>query len=183
MATVAGKWAHAPQVEVADPFEQLFLAEYPKVVSTAERILGDRAEAEDVAQEVFYAFHKRHPADASYAKPWLHRAATHTALNMVRAKRRRRNHELEESRQSARLGRNEGEQDPLEEFEAAERRVEVRNAMAQLPARSASVLAMRHGGLSYSEIAESLDCSIGQIGTMLRRAEAALKKELQRETH
>src|ERR1700730_2702732 len=42
---------------VPDPFEQLFLQEYPKVVAIAYRVLGDRPAAEDVAHGVFIQFH------------------------------------------------------------------------------------------------------------------------------
>jgi len=48
----------------------------------------DRAEAEDVAQEVFLDFHRHHSPTAPYAAAWLHRAAWHTALNRIRGRRR-----------------------------------------------------------------------------------------------
>jgi hypothetical protein len=51
----------------SDPFERLFLAEYGKVVAIAYRVLVDRGEAEDVAQEVFLDFHRRHSAEAAFA--------------------------------------------------------------------------------------------------------------------
>ena len=46
------------------------------------------------------------------------------------------------------------------------------------PARSAAVLALRYSGLSYAEVAAALGVGVGQVGTMLRRAEAALRKEI-----
>ena len=61
-------------------FEALFVTEYPRVVGVANRVLVDRAEAEDVAQEVFLDFHRHHSPTAPYAAAWLHRAAWHTAL-------------------------------------------------------------------------------------------------------
>src|SRR5579859_1224745 len=81
-----------------DPFEDLFMAEYGRVVAIANRVLADRDEAEDVAQEVFLDFHRRHPADAPYAGPWLHSAAVHTALNRVRTRKRRERRELVDAR-------------------------------------------------------------------------------------
>jgi RNA polymerase sigma-70 factor (ECF subfamily) len=44
------------------------------------------------------------------------------------------------------------------------------------------VLVLRHSGLSYAEVAEAMDVSAGQVGTMLRRAEAALRKEVEHAT-
>jgi RNA polymerase sigma-70 factor (ECF subfamily) len=63
-------------------------------VAIAQRVVADRAEAEDVAQEVFLDFHHRHPPDAPYAPAWLYRAAAHTALNRIRSRKRRQRREL-----------------------------------------------------------------------------------------
>src|SRR2546429_9229367 len=72
-----------------EPFDRLFLAEYGKVVAVAHRVLADRAEAEDVAQEVFLDFHRKQRPTATYASGWLYRATVHTALNRIRSRRRR----------------------------------------------------------------------------------------------
>src|SRR5260370_26696452 len=80
-------WTGTTAVPAA--FERLFRAEYARVVRVAYRVVGDRAEAEDVAQDVFVAFYRAHPAEASYAAAWLHRASAHTALNAVRSRSRR----------------------------------------------------------------------------------------------
>ena len=61
-----------------------------------------------------------------------------------------------------------------------ETRREVRQSLARLPHRSATVLILRHGGMSYAEIADALGIHVGQVGTRLRRAELALAKELTR---
>src|SRR5260370_8402152 len=74
---------------VPDPFERLFLQEYPKVVAIAYRVLADRPAAEDVAQEVFLKFHRSHSPDSERASGWLHPAAVHSALNVIRGERRR----------------------------------------------------------------------------------------------
>src|SRR5260370_26116063 len=73
---------------VPDPFERLFLQEYPKVVAIAYRVLADRPAAEDVAQEVFLKFHRSHSPDSEPASGWLHSAAVHSALNVIRRERR-----------------------------------------------------------------------------------------------
>ena len=61
-------------------------------------------------------------------------------------------------------------------------RHEVRAALGRLPRRAATVLVLRHSGLSYAEVAEAMGVGTGQVGTMLRRAEAALRKEIERAT-
>src|SRR5260370_31436452 len=74
---------------VPDPFERLFLQEYPKVVAIAYRVLADRPAAEDVAQEVFLKFHRSHSADSERASGWLHSADLHTELTVNSVDRRR----------------------------------------------------------------------------------------------
>jgi RNA polymerase sigma-70 factor (ECF subfamily) len=56
----------------------------------------------------------------------------------------------------------------------------VRAALARLPRRQAVALVLRHSGLSYAEVAAVLDLSPGSVGTTVRRAESALRKELNR---
>ena len=64
-----------------------------------------------------------------------------------------------------------------------EQRQEVRQALARLPKKSATVLALRYSGLSYAEVAAALGVKTGQVGTLLRRAETALRKEMTDATH
>jgi len=160
-----------------DSFEALFKAEYARVAGIANRVLFDPQEAEDVAQEVFIDFHRLHSATSPYAAPWLYRAAAHTALNRLRGRRRRERREhsqaVEEGSRAI---------DPQQVAEANEDRRRVRRALAKLPARPAAVLVLRSSGLSYSEVAEALGVRTGQIGTLLRRAEEALRKEVTRGT-
>ncbi len=160
-----------------EPFERLFKDEYSRVVAIANRVLADRQEAEDVAQEVFVDFHRLHRADAPYAAPWLHRAAANTALNAVRSRTRR-------ARREATYGALERPRsvDPAAVAEVTEERQLVRAALTRLPRKGATVLALRYGGLSYAEVASALGVNIGQIGTLLRRAEAALRREVERGT-
>ena len=63
-------------------------------------------------------------------------------------------------------------------FEVNEDRRRVREALARLPQKPAAVLVLRASGLSYAEVAQALGVGTGQIGTLLRRAEAALRKEV-----
>jgi RNA polymerase sigma-70 factor (ECF subfamily) len=66
--------------------------------------------------------------------------------------------------------------------EEAEQRREVRRALSRLPQRTAALLMLRHSGLSYAEVATALGIKVGNVGTLLRRAEAALRKEVNRAT-
>lgn len=182
MVTAAMKWT--PARDTGPKFEELFSAEYRRVVAIARRVLESDAEAEDVAQEVFCAFYRAHPADAPFAQAWLYRAAAHTALNTIRgSKRRTRREALDAARHAPMQDSNDIHTDPEKAVIAAEQRREVQIALSRLPQKQAAVLALRYSGLSYAEVASALGVRIGQVGTLLRRAEEKLAKEMTRETH
>jgi RNA polymerase sigma factor (sigma-70 family) len=153
--------------------EQVFRTAYPRVVAVAARVLGSRDEAEDVAQEVFLTF-GRCSVPAGEALGWLSVAAAHTALNHLRSGRRRA------SREEAASDGNGVCPDVAEAVVTLEERRHVRAALARLPRRQAVALVLRHSGFSYAEVAAALDLSVGSVGTVVRRAESALRKELNR---
>ena len=167
---------HAASSEEA-AFEALFTSEYARVVGIANRVLDDLHEAEDVAQEVFIDFHRLHSATADYAPAWLHRAAAHASLNRLRGSRRRQKREVAHV-----LREGDKTLDPQQQVEVNEDRHRVRVALARLAPKPAAVLALRASGLSYAEVGQALGVGIGQVGTLLRRAEAALRKEVTRGT-
>lgn len=165
----------------ADAFEALFLTEYPRVKAIAARTGLDAHEAEDVTQEVFVQFHRRHPANAPYAAAWVRRAAAHLALNAIRGRRRRAAREEREEREANAAGAGSAAasaaMNPVQALEDQERRLEVRAIMERLSPRHASILALRYSGMSYAEIASALGIAPTHVGTLLRRAEIAFKKE------
>ena len=183
MAVVARRQLKVEETDKAAAFDRLFLAEYPRVVSIAYRVLGDAHQAEDVAQDVFCSLYRQHPPDAPYAPTWLYRAAAHTALNVVRGARRRRQREQHEAADQERL--RDGSQqslDPERALMQGEQRREVQAALSRLPEKSAAVLVLRHSGLSYAEVGAALGIGANQVGTLLRRAEEMLRKEMSHAT-
>lgn len=161
------------QPAVSGSFEAFYRENYRPVVRLASSVLGDFHAAQDVAQEVFMAAHQRFRGDVERAPGWVRVAAVHTALNVVRGERRRdRRHWLMAYEMSV--------SGPEEAVVEKETRAELRRALSRLPNRSATVLVLRHGGMSYVEIAGAVGVKVGQVGTMLRRAESALCKEMNR---
>src|SRR2546430_14105390 len=138
---------------VSPAFESLFRAEYVRVVGIAHRVLGDQAEAEDVAQDVFVSFYRSHPANAPYGPAWLHAAAAHAALNALRGRDRRSRREAAQALPIDAAAVD----DPSEGVAASETRDEVRAVLARLPERSGALLAMRYSGPSYADIASAPD--------------------------
>lgn len=168
-----------PSPAVAAPgeaaFERLFRTEYGRVVGIALRVTGDRARAEDVAQDAFLALHRRHCSDQPWAAAWVCAAAAHGALNAVRGDRRRGRREHLAATDAA-------SSDPAVAVERADDARLVRAALRALSPRMATVLVLRHSGLSYAEVAAAMKVKQADVGTMLRRAESALRKEVDRAT-
>src|SRR5256714_7505623 len=125
---------------VSDPFEQLFLQEYPKVVAIAYRVLGDRPAAEDVAQEVFMKFHRSHSPDSERASGWLHAAAVHSALNVVRGERRRALRETAHALDPVKTP----VESPERLGEPVEQRSDVCRALSRVTPPTAALLVLRH---------------------------------------
>ena len=154
--------------------DEVFRCHYQRVVGVAARVLGSRDQAEDVAQEVFLSF-GRSSVPATEAGGWLSVAAAHTALNLLRSGRRRASRE-----ETAAAAEDAVVSDVAEAVVTLEERSRVRAALAELPRKQAMALVLRHSGLSYADVASALDLSPGSVGTTVRRAESALRKELNR---
>ena len=152
--------------------DEVFRRDYQRVVGVAARVLGSRNQAEDVAQEVFLSF-SRSSVPAGEAGGWLSVAAAHTALNLLRSGRRRVSRE-----ETAAAAEDAVVSDVADAVVTLEERSRVRAALAELPRKQAMALVLRHSGLSYADVASALDLSPGSVGTTVRRAETALRKEL-----
>ena len=167
---VSGQARDAVRPDLADVFRR----DYSHVVGVAARVLGSRDHAEDVAQDVFLSF-SRSSVPAAEARGWLSVAAAHTALNTIRSGRRRASREEVVAAADTTVV-----SDVADTVVTLEERRQVRAALAQLPHKQAVALVLRHSGLSYTEVAAALDLSPGSVGTTVRRAESALRKEMDR---
>ncbi len=168
----------ASSTSLRSDFEHVFLEQYPRVYGVLVRLLGDRAEAEDLALETFWQLHRRGPAAGRTQNlgGWLYRVATNLGLNALRARKRRERYEAEAGAAAA----THNPSDDLEEAAVAqEERERVRLVLAQLDARQAELLLMRHSGMSYEELGAALGLSPNSIGTLLVRAEREFEKKWQ----
>ncbi len=163
-----------PEQAVSNDFDAVFLAHFQAVFRLAYRIAGTREEAEDLAQEAFLRLHRSpkvwETAGEGQLRAWLYQVVTHLAYNSARGQGRR------QRREEAAFDLPADEANPVDLAEQVERRLAVRRALLKLPQKQAQLLLLRHGGLSYKELAETLDLAPGSIGTLLARAEAAFEK-------
>ena len=158
--------------DVRVDLDAVFRRDYQLVVGVAARVLGSRNQAEDVAQDVFLSF-GRSSVPAGEARGWLCVAAAHTALNLLRSGRRRASRE-----EAAAADDDAVVSDVADTIVTLEERSRVRAALARLPRKQAVALVLRHSGLSYADVAAALDLSPTSVGTTVRRAESALRREL-----
>ena len=170
----------------AQQFEA-FLKNYQDLVfTTAMRLLANRAEAEDVTQEVFLKAYERFGElrESPTAGGWLRTVARNLSLNHLSRYRARWSFFSELF--SRRAG--EDEEMPMEfaapenveeTLAAADRRTLVEQALQRLPAAQRVPLVLFHlEDLSYDEIATKLGVSLGKVRMDMFRGREALRREL-----
>jgi len=162
----------------AEPgFERVFFEYYARIVAVLCRVVGDRAQAEELASDTFMRLYQHPLAEEQYQNlgGWLYRTATRLGIDSLRSagRRKRSEHAAGPDLASA-------PDSPLEEILRAERRRKVRAALARLKPFQAQLLTLRSSGLSYKEVAEALGVKDTSVGRRLARAEAAFEKAWRR---
>jgi RNA polymerase sigma factor (sigma-70 family) len=171
------------RTEVDAALEDVFRAQYPRLISVLVRLTSDRAQAEELASEAFCKLAKR-PAlfrPGNNLEGWLYRAAMNLALDNLKAGARRRRHEeaaaVESVRESSRTSGS-----PLDDVLRAEQQRNVRTVLAELKPTCARLLLLRNAGFSYRELAQVLEMNPASIGKMLLRSMAEFERKY-RETY
>ena len=155
-------------------FDGLFRDHYPRIVAMLSRLTGDRAQAEEIAADVFCKVSKRgSPEPGEELLPWLYRVATNAGLDALRANSRRRRREEEAGAEAQRTGMPD---DALRGLMREERRARVRSVLESLKPRDAQLLLLRSNGLAYRELADAVGVAPASIGTLLARAEAEFER-------
>ena len=156
-------------------FETLFLEHWTAVYRVLLRLVGDPAEAEDLALETFLQLHRRYPlpSDELNLGGWLYRVATNLGLHSIRSFKRRERYELAAGKGALDEA---PENRPAEILDHEEERLKVRAVLAQMQTRQAQLLVMRYSGVAYKEIAVALGLAPSSIGPLLLRAEREFEK-------
>jgi RNA polymerase sigma-70 factor (ECF subfamily) len=146
----------------------------PRLLALATRMLGDRMEAEDVAQEAFMRIWKQAPrwreGEARF-DTWLHRVALNLCYDRLRAHREEPADELPDAADPAAT--------PDAQLEAQSREARVRAALAALPARQREALVLNYyQELSNIEAAALMGITVDALESLLARARRNLRAQL-----
>jgi RNA polymerase sigma-70 factor (ECF subfamily) len=157
-------------------FEDVFRTHYTRIARVIARIVQDPGRAEELAAEVFWKYlHGRGAANvATDESPggWLYRAAVRKGLDELRSQKRQ-----EKYRPLLSFLGLASAPSPEQLHAATQEQAQVRAVLAVLKRRDSELLVLRSEGLSYQEIAGILRLNETSIGTLLRRAQDAFRKE------
>ncbi|GLS86946.1 RNA polymerase sigma subunit ECF family protein [Cypionkella aquatica] len=145
----------------------------PKVLGFAGRMLSDRTEAEDVAQEAMLRLWKVAPdwrQGEAKVSTWAYRVVVNLCTDRLRARRRRRAEALDDVAEPA-----DGAAGVVAGMIEADRIAALDAALALLPERQREAVVLRHiEGLSNPEIAEILQIGVEAVESLTARGKRAL---------
>jgi len=155
---------------------ELALRHTPRCFGVAFRMLGDRAEAEDAAQEALIRLWRIAPdwrADEAQVSTWLYRVVTNLCTDTLR-RRRRHGGSLDDAPEPV---------DPApaaaEGLQEAARADALQAALNGLPDRQRQAVILRHiEELSNPDIAEAMDITVEAVESLVARGKRALAEAL-----
>jgi RNA polymerase sigma-70 factor, ECF subfamily len=157
----------------AEAYGELVMRHQTSVFNVCYRILHERAEAEDMAQETFIRAHSRLESfdlERPFG-PWIRRVAANVCLNRLEIYKA--TGKLDDERDADEDGR------PEAVYEVRERSEQIRRALASLPAAYRAVIELRHyQEMSYDEIAVELKIPLSDVKSNLFRARKLLAEKL-----
>ncbi len=171
------------------PFDEVIDRYYDKVLNLAFRLMGDREEAHDLAQEVFlhaYQAYDRFRGEAEVFT-WLYRITVNLAKNRYKQLQREREHRWEilpdelneEDEETEPFEWEDTKLSPERLWEQKELSEAIQKAIDELPEDQRVTLVLRDiEGLSYQEIARIQGCSVEAVKSRLFRARSTLRKKL-----
>ncbi|MGQ0429612.1 MAG: RNA polymerase sigma factor RpoE [Gammaproteobacteria bacterium] len=186
MRAEAGDIALVRRVQKGDKaaFDALVLKYQHKVLKLVQRYVRNPAEAEDIAQEAFIKAYRALPAfrgDSAFYT-WLYRIAINTAKNSLVASRRRPvsyDLDLQDGAQVQAQARLADAETPEALALTEEIRRTVNEAIEALPDDLRLAIVLRElEGLSYEDIARTMDCPVGTVRSRIFRAREAIDRAL-----
>lgn len=148
-------------------FDDAFATLYRAAYRSAYKLLGDRTEAEDIAQEACARALDRWKKVEGYAQPWVCRVAANLAIDRARSHDRSRRGLM-------------GSQEPGRLDPDAVQRVDLVRALRKLPTRQRDVVVLRYlVDQPEEQVAALLGVSVGSVKTHASRGLSALRRELE----
>jgi RNA polymerase sigma-70 factor, ECF subfamily len=163
-----------------DDFAEFYAANYGRVVALVAAIVGERHQAEDIAQEAFARALTRWPRIASYDVPeaWVRRVALRLTIDAGRRMRRAASMSVRLAagqRRSRDLGDSHGLRDPRDPLAATALSI----ALMRLPLAQRQVLVLYYlVDLPVEHIARDCGISVGTVRNRLAAARDRLEREL-----
>lgn len=149
----------------------------PRVLGYATRLLADRAEAEDVAQEAMLRLWRVAPewrTGEAQVTTWLYRVVTNLVTDRQRARQRRQATTLDDAPEVA-----DDAPAAVAQLIEADRMAALDRALDGLPDRQRQALVLRHiEGMSNPEIAEIMQIGVEAVESLTARAKRALASAL-----
>ena len=158
-----------------DPEAARLLAQrlLPRMLGYASRVLADRAEAEDVAQEAMMRLWRVAPdwrQDEAKVSTWLYRVVTNLCTDRLRARVRRRTDPLDAVAEPE-----DGAVSVVAALIEADRMAALQTALSDLPDRQREAVVLRHmEGLTNPEIAEIMQIGVEAVESLTARGKRAL---------
>ena len=162
---------------VAPSWDEIVRTHADRVYRLAYRLSGNRSDAEDLTQETFVrVFRSLADYTPGTFEGWLHRITTNLFLDMVRRRQKIRFDALAEDA-SERLATS--EPGPERAYEQNNLDPDIQHALDALPAdfRAAVVLCDLEG-LTYEEIALTLNVKVGTVRSRIHRGRVLLREAL-----
>lgn len=183
---IEAEWLRRAQAGDEAAFGDVMRANYERVFRRVVAIVRNEHDARDVSQEVWLSVWKNlkdYRGDAKFST-WLYAVATRRAIDHLRRRRRWFDRFLpflaDGEAPAAAEPTVAASSNPRRELETAERAERFERALATLPPKHRSVLALREvEGLSYEEIAQTLNCRPGTVMSRLFKARRLLAQKLE----
>jgi len=186
MGKIDSDQALVERVQAGDrsAFDVLVSRYQHKVVKLVMRYVRDQSEALDVTQEAFLKAYRALPrfrGDSAFYT-WLYRITINTAKNHLVAARRRPldyNLDLQDSDQYELHGRLKDIDTPERVLMSEEIREAVNQAIEALPEDLRTAIMLRElEGMTYEEIATTMECPVGTVRSRIFRARDAIDKRV-----
>ena len=166
-------------------FDLLVLKYQRKIMRLLSRMIRDQAEVEDVAQEAFIKAYRALPqfrGDSAFYT-WLYRIAINTARNWLSSNSRRpstpSSYENEDGETFDEMDNLTDNTTPESELASRQISQTVNKAIEDLPEDLRTAIVLREiEGMSYEDIAQSMNCPIGTVRSRIFRAREAIATKL-----